>query len=76
VTGLGGRSRAFDDDAERARISVQKAIRRALAAVLEADAVLGRRLERSIVTGAHCAYLPAGRHTDPVAPDGRRAVRA
>jgi hypothetical protein len=72
--GLSGRSRTFDDDAERARTSVQKAIRRALAAVLEADAVLGRRMEQSIVTGNRCAYLPATRHTDPVAPNRNRAV--
>lgn len=58
VTGLGGRSRAFADSAERARTSVQKAIRRAVAAVAERDAVLGRRLEQSIVTGTRCVYLP------------------
>jgi len=60
VTGLGGRSRAFADSAERARTSVQKAIRRAVAAVTEADPVLGRRLRQSVVTGTRCAYLPNG----------------
>jgi hypothetical protein len=58
TTGLGGRSRSFDDDSERARTAVQKAIRRAIGAVSEADPLLGRQLERSIVTGARCAYLP------------------
>ncbi len=58
VTGLGGRPRRFDDARERARTSVQKAIRRAIASVIEADAYLGRQLERSIVTGVRCAYLP------------------
>jgi hypothetical protein len=58
ATGLGGRSRAFDDDSERARTAVQKAIRRAIDAVREADPSLGRQLQRSIVTGARCVYLP------------------
>lgn len=60
ATGLGGRPRAFGggDASERARTSVQKAIRRAIAAVDEADPVLGRLLQASIVTGARCAYLP------------------
>jgi hypothetical protein len=58
LTGLGGRSRSFDDASERARTSVQKAIRRALATVSEADPLLGSRLERSIVTGVRCVYMP------------------
>jgi tetratricopeptide (TPR) repeat protein len=58
ATGLHGRARSFDDDSERARTAVQKAIRRAIAAVTDADPLLGRQLERSIVTGVRCAYLP------------------
>ena len=58
ATGLNGRSRAFIDDAERARTSVQKAIRRAVAALSEVDPVLGDRMQHSIMTGMRCLYLP------------------
>ena len=56
ATGLGGRDRAFRDDTERARTSVQKAIKRALACITEADAVIGQALARRVVTGARCVY--------------------
>ena len=42
ATGLGGRSRSFADAAERARVSVHKAIKRALASITEAHPDLGR----------------------------------
>jgi hypothetical protein len=58
TTGLVGRRRSFNDEAERARTSVQKAIKRALARICEADALLGCDLADRVVTGAHCAYLP------------------
>jgi hypothetical protein len=61
VTGLSGRSRSFDDAGERARTSVRKAIQRAIAAVTETDPVLGSQLQRSVVTGRRCAYLPGSR---------------
>lgn len=60
VTGLGGRERRFGDEAERARTSVQKAIKRALDRIHVADAVIGRELARRVVTGGHCVYLPHG----------------
>jgi soluble cytochrome b562 len=56
ATGLGGRDRSFRDDSERARTSVQKAIKRALASITEADAVVGRALARRVVTGVRCVY--------------------
>ena len=56
ATGLGGRSRSFADAAERARISVHKAIKRALAAITEAHPDLGRELASRIVTGTRCVY--------------------
>jgi hypothetical protein len=57
TTGLLGRRRAFADEAERARTSVQKAIKRAIARIADADATLGRELSCRILTGARCVYL-------------------
>jgi hypothetical protein len=56
ATGLGGRSRSFADAAERARVSVHKAIKRALAAITEAHPDLGRELASRVVTGTRCVY--------------------
>jgi hypothetical protein len=55
-TGLAGRSRSFADDAERARIAVRKAIKRALATITEADPELGREIGSRVVTGARCVF--------------------
>ncbi len=54
--GLAGKSRSFADDAERARIAVRKAIKRALATITEADPELGRELGSRVVTGARCVF--------------------
>jgi hypothetical protein len=59
ATGLHGRTRAFPDDAERARVAVGKAIRRALARIASADPVLGEHLRQSVRTGRYCSYWPA-----------------
>jgi hypothetical protein len=56
TTGLGGRSRNFGDADERARISVGKAIRRALAQIEQADPLIGGRLRDGVRTGARCSY--------------------
>ena len=56
ATGLGGRDRTFRDDAEHARTSVQKAIKRALACITAADALIGQALARRVVTGVRCVY--------------------
>jgi hypothetical protein len=58
ATKISGRSRSFADDAERARISVGRAIRRALARVSEADAAIGDHLRRTVHTGVRCSYWP------------------
>ena len=58
VTGLAGRSREFHDDGERARTSVQKAIKRAVTTIACADDVVGDHLRRSITTGVRCCYTP------------------
>lgn len=57
--GLGGRARRLDDPVERARKTVSTRIRRAIAQVERAHPELGRHLDRSIDTGAWCAYRPA-----------------
>jgi tetratricopeptide (TPR) repeat protein len=62
-TGLDGRARRLSDDTERCRMRVSKAIRRAIARLQEADAVLGRALETRIRTGHVCRYV-----TDPGQP--------
>lgn len=59
ATGLGGRTRHFADDPERARIAVGKAIRRALQRISAADAVIGKELRAAIQTGLRCCYRPA-----------------
>jgi hypothetical protein len=55
---LGGRTRAFPDQPERARVAVGKAIRRALARITEADAVIGEHLRQTVHTGVRCSYWP------------------
>ena len=57
--GLGGRARRLDDPLERARKTVSTRIRRSVVAVGRVHPELGRHLERSIDTGAWCAYRPA-----------------
>jgi len=54
--GLGGRGRKTGGSAERARINIQRRISDALARIGEACPPLGRRLARSITTGAYCIY--------------------
>lgn len=58
ATGLAGRSRAFPGNAERARTSVQKAIRRALIRISEIDADTGHLLAGAVTTGSSCVYRP------------------
>jgi tetratricopeptide (TPR) repeat protein len=59
ATGLGGRPRHFPDDHERARVAVQKAIKRALDAVEDADLALSETLRQTITTGVTCTYTPS-----------------
>jgi hypothetical protein len=56
--GLGGRSREFAGNPERARIAVGKAIRRALTRIAAADSVIGTELRATIQTGMRCCYRP------------------
>ena len=58
TTRLGGRSRSFSSSSERARTSVQKAIRRALDRIGEQAPDLARGLTASIRTGTRCRFEP------------------
>jgi hypothetical protein len=48
-------------DAERARLSVTRAIRRAQARVAAYDAALGEHFAATLHTGRYCAYVPDSR---------------
>jgi hypothetical protein len=58
ATGLSGHDRCFADEAERARVSVHKAIRRAIVRLADADPAIGRLLARRVRTGVRCVYRP------------------
>jgi hypothetical protein len=59
ATGLGGRTRTFPGDSERARVAVGKALRRAIARIADADASIGAHLRQCVHTGTFCSYWPA-----------------
>lgn len=63
AVGLAGRSRTTGGTAERARTSVTRSLRYALARVAEAHPDLGAHLSRAVRTGTCCSYVP-----DPTAP--------
>jgi hypothetical protein len=63
--GLGGRNRPAGSASERARVSVTRAVRQAMARIQEHNSPLGAHLDRAIRTGTYCAYLP-----DPRVPVG------
>ena len=62
--GLGGRDRDMTSPAERARVSVTKAIRGAVRAISMECPGLGEHLAASLRTGGFCAYAPPG-HEPP-----------
>ena len=59
AVGLGGRDRRAASSAERARVSVTRAIRSAIEAIEEQHPELGGHLSASVRTGAYCRYAPA-----------------
>ncbi len=63
AVGLGGRARVTGGTAERARTSVTRSLRYALARIAEVHPELGGHLSRAVRTGACCSYVP-----DPVVP--------
>lgn len=60
AVGLGGRDRRPGSAGERARVNVTRAIRSAIDRVTDLDPELGRHLDETVRTGAHCSYRPAG----------------
>jgi tetratricopeptide (TPR) repeat protein len=58
AVGLGGRDRRAASAAERARVSVTRAIRSAIASVEAEHAELGAHLAAAVRTGTHCRYAP------------------
>jgi hypothetical protein len=56
--GLGGRDREAASNAERARISVTKAIRSVIKRVTEHDSALGQELNTTVRTGLFCVHEP------------------
>jgi tetratricopeptide (TPR) repeat protein len=58
AVGLGGRDRRAGSPSERARASVTRALRQALARLHEHHPSLAEHLDRTIRTGTYCAYVP------------------
>ena len=58
AVGLHGRDRRAASTSERARASVTRAVRQAIARVGEHHPELGEHLERTVRTGTYCAYTP------------------
>jgi hypothetical protein len=58
ASGLGGRDRKAASNAERARVSVTKAIRTTIKRVGDHDPVVGRELQATIRTGTYCVFEP------------------
>ena len=56
--GYGGRHRRAGSAAERARVSVTRAVRQAMRRIRTHHPSLGSHLERAVRTGAYCAYRP------------------
>jgi hypothetical protein len=63
AVGLGGRDRRAASASERARAGVTRAVRQAMARIVEHHPKLGEHLSYSVRTGTYCAYAP-----DPRAP--------
>jgi hypothetical protein len=58
AVGLGGRDRKAASQAERARVSVTKAIKAGIRRIARYDARLGEHLRHSVRTGTFCSYAP------------------
>jgi tetratricopeptide (TPR) repeat protein len=56
--GIGGRSRKAVTASERARVSVTRALKAALARIAEHHPELDEHLRRTVRTGTYCSYLP------------------
>ncbi len=63
AVGLGGRGRRTGSASERARVSVTRALRQAIARIRQHHPTLAQHLDHAIRTGTFCAYCP-----DPQSP--------
>ena len=59
AVGLGGRDRRAGSVAERARLTVTKRIKAALARIRASHPALGEHLGRALRTGHLCSYVPS-----------------
>ncbi len=59
AVGLGNRDRRAGSAAERARVSVTRALRQAVTRIREHDAGFGDHFDRTLRTGTYCTYEPA-----------------
>jgi hypothetical protein len=71
AVGLGGRYRSAASASERARLSVTRAIRHALAGIAEKSKALGEHLDLTVRTGTYCSYRP-----DPLLEIGWTTARS
>ena len=55
---MGGRARRAGSMAERARVSVTRALRAAIERLEKANPTLGKHLDTTIRTGTFCSYTP------------------
>jgi tetratricopeptide (TPR) repeat protein len=58
AVGIGGRDRKAASAAERARLSVSRAIRAALTRIAEQNPSLGKHFDTTVRTGTYCSYNP------------------
>ncbi len=58
AVGLGGRPRRSGSISERARSSVTRTLRYALAKIVEHHPTLATHLEHTLHTGTYCSYMP------------------
>jgi hypothetical protein len=63
AVGLGGRHRSIGGTAERARTSVTRSLRYALAKLAQHHPAVATHLKHSVHTGTYCSYAP-----DPLTP--------
>jgi tetratricopeptide (TPR) repeat protein len=63
AVGLGGRLRRAGSPAERARVSVTRALRAAISRMSGSNPSLGRHLDTTVRTGTFCTYAPDPRVT-------------
>jgi hypothetical protein len=56
--GLGGRYRLIGATSERARASVTRAVRYAVARITDHHPALADHLTRTVHTGTYCSYVP------------------